>query len=153
MLPTFTCITKGLFPTSRNYLKQVFELSLLTQNTICCFERMVPLDFTDLTWSESILAPNTTTIILALKGANNSPPYHLLTNFLAMHKQLSKVPADTFSWNPNILWFWCWDVQRIFSPSCSKWSSCLTTSSNFQGKKMSAKLRNTTLGFLWKEWC
>lgn len=34
---------------------------------------MVLLDFTDLTLSESVLAPNTTTIVLALKGANNSP--------------------------------------------------------------------------------
>ena len=34
---------------------------------------MVFLDFTDLTLSELLLAPNNTTIVLALKGASNSP--------------------------------------------------------------------------------
>ena len=34
---------------------------------------MAFLDFTDLTLSESFPAPNNTTIVLALKGASNSP--------------------------------------------------------------------------------
>lgn len=65
VLLTFKYIINGLFPFSRNYPKEMFKLYLLRPNSICHFEKMMFLAFSDLPLSSLILAPsNNITIAL-----------------------------------------------------------------------------------------